>query len=90
MAAITLEEDFSVVLPTGGGKSMIWRAMVFVETDGASIIMAPYKLLLEEHLENSRSMNIVSAHYTSGSTPPSDYKNLFIQPETGKLEGFKK
>ena len=90
MAAIALEEDFSVVLPTGGGKSMIWQATAFVETDGASVIMAPYKLLLEEHLENSRSMNIVSARYTSGSTPPSDYKNLFIQPETGKSEGFKK
>ena len=29
MVAITLKEDFSVVLPIGGGKSMIWQVTVF-------------------------------------------------------------
>ena len=89
MVAITLKEDFSVVLPIGGGKSMIWQVTVFVETDGASVIMAPYKLLLEEYLENSRSMKIVSTCYTSGSSPPSNYQNLSFNLKLGSQRGSK-
>lgn len=89
MAVITLKEDFSVVVPTGSGKTLLWQATAFVEKDGASVIMAPYKLLLNQHLGSSQAMGIISACYTSGSMPPPDYQNLFIQPETGQSEGFK-
>ena len=86
MAAITLEEDFSVVLPTGGGKSMIWQVTAFVETDGASIIMAPYKLLLKEHLENSRSMNITIPQVV----PPHQTTKFFHSTRNWEVGGVQK
>lgn len=89
VTALKGEEDFMVVLPTGGGKSMIWQALAKVRPAHGSIIVEPLVALLDEQLKNSKDMGILSFHYTVGRNPPIGCQNLFIQPETGGSVGFK-
>jgi hypothetical protein len=82
------ERDFTLIIPTGGGKSLVWQVVAKVRPKWASIIVTPYVLVLEEQLKSSLAKGIVAAQYTAGSTPPPDFQNLFIQPETGASKAF--
>lgn len=90
VAALECQEDFILVLRTGGGKSMIWHALAKVEPSSGTIIVEPLIALLEEQLQESLNRGIVAAKYTAGSQPPIGVQNLFIQPETGASATFKK
>jgi hypothetical protein len=80
--------DLTLIIPTGGGKSLVWQALAKVRPKWASIIVTPYVLVLAEQLKSSLAKGIVAAQYTAGSTPPPDFQNLFIQPETGASKTF--
>jgi superfamily II DNA helicase RecQ len=89
VTGLECREDVSVILPTGGGKSMIWQALAMVEPDGASIIIEPLKLLLEEQLQSSKDKGIVAAKYEAGVAVPEDIQNLFVQLETFPSVSFR-
>jgi hypothetical protein len=80
--------DFTLIIGTGGGKSLVWQALAKVRPKWGSIIVTPYVLVLAEQLKSSLAKGIVAAQYTANSTPPPDFQNLFIQPETGASKTF--
>ena len=85
---ITGKRDFTLIITTGGGKSLVWQVVAKVRPKWASIIVTPYVLVLDEQLKSSLDKGIVAAQYTAGSTPPPNFQNLFIQPETGASKAF--
>jgi hypothetical protein len=86
--ALRANKDFSFILPTGGGKSLVWQVVAIQRPKWGSIIVAPYVLVLEEQLKSSLAKGIVAAKYTAKSVPPKGFQNLFIQPETGGSKAF--
>ena len=82
------KKDFSLILPTGGGKSLVWQVVAIQRPKWGSIIVAPYILVLEEQVKSSLAKGIVAAQYTAKSVPPEGFQNLFIQPETGGSKAF--
>jgi hypothetical protein len=84
------DRDLCVVIPTGGGKSLIWEA-VGLETKDVAIIVVPFKQLLEQHMESSRRKGIVSGQWLQSRRDnlPSGVQHIFIQPESGRSPSFK-
>jgi hypothetical protein len=80
--------DFSLVIRTGGGKSLAWQVYAILRPKSACVVVVPYVSVLEQHLESCQRKGIVSAKYTTGSDPPKDFQILFIQPETGASRTF--
>lgn len=86
MEAYLGQQDYCVILPTGGGKSLIWQAIAKLFPNEASLIVAPFVALLNEQIESSQSKGIVSARYLSTADPsrlPIGVQNIFLQPESG-------
>ena len=77
------------VLPTGGGKSMVWQAVAKANPGAACAIICPFRFLLEDQLRSSEEKGFVAVRYTAGGQYPSDYQLMFLQPEHVKREGFK-
>jgi hypothetical protein len=83
------EGDLSVILCTGGGKSLLWQFIPKIRPKWGCIIIIPYVQVLEEQLKSSQDKGIIAAHYTADSVPPDGFQNLFIQPETARSRSFK-
>ena len=81
------KETFGV-LPTGGGKSMVWQAVAKADPGSACAIICPYRFLLEEQLCSSEEKGFIVVRYKAGSEYPSDYQHMFLQPEQVKSKGF--
>ena len=50
------KEDVLVILPTGGGKTLIFQLMAFLEKDMMTVVILPFVALLEEMLERCRDV----------------------------------
>lgn len=81
-------EDFFLILPTGGGKSAVWNAIAKLEPERASIVVVPYKLLLEEQLATSLRLGIKATRFNSVKYPDPDFQLMFVQPEHFKTGTF--
>jgi hypothetical protein len=82
-------DDMCVIIPTGGGKTLIWEA-VGLKTGELAIIMVPFRQLLQQHLESSTRKGIVSVHWlASNPVLPPDVQHIFVQPETVRSQKFK-
>jgi hypothetical protein len=80
--------DIDVVLPTGGGKSLLWQAAAFGDPEHGSAIVIPYKMLLEQQLASSKRAGVVSCSFKAGDNPPQGVQNIFVQPESAKSRSF--
>jgi hypothetical protein len=84
-AALDGGEDFVTVIPTGGGKSLVWDATALAKPDFSCAVIVPYTAVLDQHLEKSNSRGIVAyKHVADTTTPPKDFQIVYMQPETGK------
>jgi superfamily II DNA or RNA helicase len=87
--ALEGQEDVIAIIPTGGGKSLVWDATALVEPGSASVVMVPYKALLDQHLQTSLSRGIIAyKHVADTTTPPDNFQISYIQPETGRTVKF--
>lgn len=89
VGCIEKKEDLNVVLGTAGGKSLLWQAMAKLFPEEASIIVVPFRPLLMQHVQKSKSLGIVSFEYRSGCFVPEGFQNIFLQPEVMKGNDFK-
>jgi hypothetical protein len=87
-AVLVPTEDLCVVLETGGGKTMIWLVVAKMRPKRGCIIVIPHILVLEEQLKHSQDHGIRAFQYTASTTPPADFQQLFMQPETGGCKTF--
>jgi superfamily II DNA helicase RecQ len=55
-----------VILPTGGGKSLLFTAPACLENPGVTIIVIPYRALLDNLLATARKAKIDCIEYRPG------------------------
>ena len=65
--SILQDKDTLVLIPTGGGKSLIYT-MAAVLKQGLTIIIEPLKFIMEEQAENLRQKQVPAFFYNSSLT----------------------
>ena len=58
-----------VVLPTGGGKSLLFMVPASLEDAGITVVVVPFRALLDNLLQKAQAAGIDSVEWKSGSTP---------------------
>jgi hypothetical protein len=64
--SLTRERSFFGVLPTGGGKSMVWLIPAISEETGITLVVIPNKALLNDMLRKTQDMGISCCKWTAG------------------------
>lgn len=96
ISQILTKKDALVIMPTGGGKSLVYQipAMIF---DGMTIVVSPLISLMKDQVEQLREYDI-PAVYINSSLRPEEYdynvkqvlsgkvKLLYLAPETLMME----
>ena len=65
--SITDGNDTLVIIPTGGGKSLIYSVAAVI-MQGLTIIIEPLKFIMEEQAEKLRAKQIPAFYYNSALT----------------------
>lgn len=65
--ALERKENFVVVLPTGGGKSLVFTLPPFNERGFQSYVVIPNKALLQDQKEGAEKLGLKVDHWTSKS-----------------------
>ncbi|MFP4514836.1 MAG: RecQ family ATP-dependent DNA helicase [Parcubacteria group bacterium] len=96
--SITNKEDTVVVLPTGGGKSLIYQLSALA-LDGVTIVISPLISLMKDQVDSLNDLKI-PATYINSSLPPmesekrlegirnNEYKLIYIAPERFYNQNF--
>ena len=56
--AVKREHDVLVILPTGGGKSLIFMLLAWLENDRTTIVIVPFIALMEDMMERCLDMGL--------------------------------
>lgn len=67
-----LDSALAVVLPTGGGKSLLFTAPACLDDPGMSIVVVPYRQLLEETVTDARERGIDAVEWSHDLQDPAD------------------
>jgi superfamily II DNA or RNA helicase len=59
-----------VVLPTGGGKSLLFIAPAYLIDPGVTIVVVPYRVLLDNLLKTAKNARIDCIEYRPGEQNP--------------------
>ncbi|KIK76771.1 hypothetical protein PAXRUDRAFT_17951 [Paxillus rubicundulus Ve08.2h10] len=70
-----------VVMQTGGGKSMLWEIPALIGFEGISIMVCPFKILLDEQYERCDAAGVRSHNYSISKVVPENMQNIFVQVE---------
>lgn len=60
----------TVVLPTGGGKTLLFTAPACLENPGVSIVVVPYRQLINETVRDARAAGIKCVEWTHRTEDP--------------------
>jgi superfamily II DNA helicase RecQ len=83
------EESFICVLPTGGGKSMLYMLAAFTEPDMTTIVMCPNVALLRDQVQRVEACGLTYAvWYASEQEPIPMVHIVFVGLETLASAGF--
>jgi hypothetical protein len=88
--AISRERNFVGILPTGGGKSLVFMLPALQEANYYTIVVAPHKALLNDHLRKVKAAGIKCMQWTTGTkTVDDDIRIIFLALETATSLGFR-
>ena len=73
--------DMVVVVKTGGGKSLLWTIPPLLGLDGISVVICPFKVLMEEQYRRCVEAGVRCHNYGWSKEVPEDVQNLFVQVE---------
>jgi hypothetical protein len=59
-----------VVLPTGGGKTLLFTAVACLDDPGMIIVVIPYRRLMDETVNDTRALRIDCSEWTYGTEDP--------------------
>ena len=86
-AAVDETSDLIIVLPTGGGKTLVYQIPCLLETSKAHIVVSPLDALLQTTVRKCQEEKIDTMQWTAGTI---DMKTLIfvsvetaVNPETG-------
>ncbi|KAF4617822.1 hypothetical protein D9613_006450 [Agrocybe pediades] len=92
--ALSRQINFVAVLPTGGGKSLLFTLPPLIERPQnqaplRTIVVVPSRALLTDHLNRAKSIGIPAVQWTSTSRPPAaENQIIFVALETATGHGF--
>lgn len=86
--AISRRRNFVAILPTGGGKSLVFMLPAFLEDGYLTIVLVPNKMLLRDHVRNTKKANIQCMPWTVDAKPKSDIKIYFVALESAASRKF--
>jgi superfamily II DNA helicase RecQ len=66
------DSALAVVLPTGGGKSLLFTAPACLDDPGITIVAVPYRQLIEETLSDARDRGIDAVEWSRDLSDPAD------------------
>lgn len=66
------DSALAVVLPTGGGKSLLFTAPACLEDPGITIVIVPYRQLIEETLSDAKSRGIRAVEWSRDLCDPAE------------------
>lgn len=75
-----------VILPTGGGKSLLFMAPSCLEDAGVTIVIVPFRALINNLVETARNAGIDSIEWRHGETDPATL--IFISADKILGSGF--
>jgi superfamily II DNA helicase RecQ len=79
---LELAENFIVVIPTGGGKSLSWLVPAVTEPTAVTAVVVPFKSLLQQHLENAQRLGIQCCQWTAKGTFQRGSRVIFLAAES--------
>lgn len=81
--------DGLVILPTGGGKSLVFQLAAFLDMPGAvTIVVEPYISLQNDLLERTLALGIPSVAWHSDTPPDDATKIVYVVVETAAEDAF--
>lgn len=75
-----------VVLPTGGGKSLLFMAPACLEDPGVTIVVVPYRALINNMVATARKVGIDCIEWRPGETNPAAL--VFVSADLVPYTGF--
>jgi superfamily II DNA helicase RecQ len=66
------DSALAVVLPTGGGKSLLFTAPACLEDPGITIVVVPYRQLIDETLSDAKDRSIDAVEWTRDLQDPAE------------------
>jgi len=85
------DENFILVLPTGGGKSLLFTLPPLIEKGYTSYVVVPNASLLRDHLQKAENLGIRCHKWTAtppGSTVGPDVALVFLAVESAVSREF--
>ncbi|KAJ7589730.1 hypothetical protein C8J56DRAFT_1076612 [Mycena floridula] len=87
--AILGTHSFTAILPTGGGKSMIWKLPALLNRDDTTIVIIPNAGLLQDQISSTARASIKCCQWTaSDSTKLSNERIVYMAVESTKSPKF--
>jgi hypothetical protein len=88
--ATARQENFVLVLPTGGGKSLVFTLPPFNEPDFRTYVIVPNKALLTDHVARCKKLGLPTFHWQAHCKDvPDDVRVVFLALETAATEAFR-
>ena len=82
--------DMVVVLKTGGGKSLLWMIPPLLSLDGISVVICPFRALMEEQYQRCMKAGIRCHNYGRSKEVGEGMRILFLQVEHVGSEAFQR
>ena len=82
--------DMVVVLKTRGGKSLLWIIPPLLSLDGISVVICPFRVLMEEQYQQCMKAGIHCHNYGQSKEVGKGMRILFLQVEHVGSEAFQR
>lgn len=82
--SISLGRDVLAILPTGGGKSLIYQLPSFAQTDKLTIVISPLIALMKDQVDGLKARGL-SAAYCNSSQDELEQVRILSGAATGKI-----
>ena len=86
-AIIRGEERVLAIMPTGGGKSLLFQLPAFCEEGGVTIVVVPLIALKQDLHRRCRTMGMECQEWTRRA-PPDGARIVLVTPESARSDDF--
>jgi DEAD/DEAH box helicase len=87
--SLSRERSFVGILPTGGGKSMVFLLPALLETNLITLVVIPNKALLLDMIRKTRAYGIPTCQWTSAHRQIGDARVVYLAMESVTSLGFR-
>jgi hypothetical protein len=80
--SLSRERSFFGILPTGGGKSMVWLIPAISQETGITLVIIPNKALLNDMLRKTQDLGIPCCRWTANSRHIGESRIVYVAVES--------